>query len=64
MNRNHNWQMKLVQAGRNNPPVKIFPLLSALVENVCRTGLVGGRLNFSQLSAADFAELSILVMEG
>ncbi len=41
----------LVQAGRNNPPVKIFPLppllpllpllslLSALVENFCRTGL-------------------------
>jgi hypothetical protein len=37
-----------VQAGRNHPPVKIFPLppllpllplLSALVENFCRTGL-------------------------
>jgi hypothetical protein len=45
-------EIYLVQAGRNNPPVKLFPLppllpllpllllLSALVENFCRTGLV------------------------
>jgi hypothetical protein len=39
----------LVQAGRNNPPVKILPLLpllpllSALIENFCRVGLGTGR---------------------
>jgi hypothetical protein len=31
--------MSLVQAGRNNPPVKILPLLSAPMENFCRAGL-------------------------
>jgi hypothetical protein len=39
----------LVQAGRNNPPVKILPLLSllpllsALMENFCRVGLETGQ---------------------